>query len=45
LKVGSELHSSATLIPGKEFTVPMDKQMGGPQSQSEHNSEERNLCP
>jgi len=34
MEVSGQLHAMAALPPGKEFWYPLDRRLGGPQSQS-----------
>jgi len=39
--VSGQLHASAALPAGKEPPVPLDRRLGGPQSQSGHGVKEK----
>jgi hypothetical protein len=45
MEVSGQLHAPAALLPGKEPCYPLDRGLGGPQSQSERGSEEKNYQP
>jgi hypothetical protein len=45
LEVSGQLHAPATLPPGKELRYPLDRLLGGPQSQSWRCGEEKILDP
>jgi hypothetical protein len=42
MEVSGQLHALATLLPGKE---PLDRRVGGPQSQAGHGGEEKTSQP
>jgi hypothetical protein len=42
MEVSGQLHALATLPPGKEPLVPLDRSLGGPQSRSGRSGEEKN---
>jgi hypothetical protein len=43
MEVSGQLHAPAALTPGKSPWHPLDKRLGGPQSQSGRGGEEKNL--
>jgi len=45
LDVGGQLHSLAALSPGKSPWYPLNRRLGGPQSQCGCDGEERNSQP
>jgi len=45
MEVSGQIHNAAALTPGKSPQYPMDMMLGGPQSQSEHGSKEKNPYP
>jgi hypothetical protein len=42
MEVSDQHHAPAALPPGKEPQYPLDRRLGGPQSQSGHGGEEKN---
>jgi hypothetical protein len=42
MEVSGQLHVPATLSPGKEPRYPLDRRLGGPQSRSGRDGEEKN---
>jgi hypothetical protein len=42
MKVSGQIHAPAALHYGKSPQHPLDKRLGGPQSQSGHGGEEKN---
>jgi hypothetical protein len=45
MKENGQLHALATLSLGRELLNPLNRRLGGPQSQSKHCGEENNLSP
>jgi hypothetical protein len=45
MEVSGQLHPPAALPPGKEPLVPLDRRLGGPQSRSTCDGEEKNSQP
>jgi hypothetical protein len=45
MEVNGQLHAQAALLPGKEPWYPLDRRLGGPQSRSGHDGEEKNSQP
>jgi len=45
MEVSGQLHSSVALPPGKEPWYPLDRRLGGPQSQYGCGHEEKNSQP
>jgi hypothetical protein len=43
--VSGQIHSPAALPPGKSPSYPLDRRLGGPQSRSERDGEEKNSQP
>jgi hypothetical protein len=45
MEVSGQLHAMAALPPAKELWYPLDRKLGGPQSQSGRGGEEKNSQP
>jgi hypothetical protein len=45
MEVSGQLHAPAALPPGKDTRYPLDRRLGGPQSQSGRGGEEKNSQP
>jgi len=45
MEVGVQLHTPAAVTPGKNPQNPLHMGLGGCQSQSRHDGEEKNLLP
>jgi hypothetical protein len=45
MEVSGQLHAPAALPPGKSPWYPLDRRLGGPQSQSGRGGEEKNWNP
>jgi hypothetical protein len=45
MEVSGQLHAPAALSSGKELLVPLDRRLGGPQSQPGGGGEEKNSQP
>jgi len=45
MEMSGQLHTPATLAPGKRPSYPLVRRLDGPQNQSRHSGKEKNPCP
>jgi hypothetical protein len=45
MEVSGQLHAPAAFPPGKEIRYPLNRRLGGPQSRSGRDGEEKNSQP
>jgi hypothetical protein len=45
MNVSGQLHVLVTLPQGNNFLYPMNRKQGGPESQSQHFGEDKNILP